>query len=406
MLRLALISYHSCPTARLGEKDAGGMNVYVRELARELGALGCRVDAFTRRRAADTPKIVRIGEHARVIHIDAGPLDADKSELYRHIPEFINGIEAFRRGEGVSYDLTHSHYWLSGRVGVDLRRRWRAPHIATFHTLARVKQRARPGEYEPPQRAAIEEMIMDKADAVVVSTLEEKDDIAKLYKAPVGKVRVIPPGVDTSLFQPTDKRAARQSLGMTDDRVILYVGRVEPIKGIDILLGAMGMLDEKRGTRLVIVGGSLDAPEIRRFQATASELGVADMVSFAGSVPQERLISYYNAADVFVMPAYHESFGLAALEAMACGAPVVASRVGGLKTFVDHGKTGYLIPWRCAEPFAQHMDTLLANPALRDSMGAAARRKAQSMSWSGMANRMLNCYSTAMGLSLENIAGG
>ncbi len=407
MLRLALISFHSCPVARLGEKDAGGMNVYVQEIARELGKRGNHVDVFTRSHNPEEPQIVHIGDRVRMVHLNAGPLICSKHDMYQYIPEFVNAVDAFRKREGLSYDLLHSHYWLSGRIGIELSRRWSAPHITTFHTLARVKQRARPGEQEPKQRAHIERMVSDKANTIVVSTSVEKEDLTKLYGTPTSKVRIIPPGVDLSMFQPMDKCEARQSLGLLDKHIILYVGRIEPFKGLDILLRALTLLDERSLTRLIIVGGNLDHDaELHRLKALASELGVSDMVSFTGSLPQKQLPAYYSAADVFALPTYYESFGLVALEAMACGTPVVVSRVGGLKTFIDHGETGYLVPWRCAEPFAHRLDTLLANPALRASMDNAAQRKAQTMSWGGVASRMLNCYSTTLGLALENIAGG
>ncbi len=408
MLRLALLIFHSCPAGRLGEKDTGGMNVYVRQLARELGRRGHQVDLYTRRHHADEPQIIDIGYGARVIHLDAGPPATPKEDLYAHIPAFIENLCRFRQSEGVDYDLLHSHYWLSGRVGVELSRRWDIPHIATFHTLARTKQRARAGERESAQRAVVEKQVMNSADAVVVSTHIEKADTANLYQANITPVRVVPPGVDLTLFQPVDKAAARKTLGLTDDkRIVLYVGRIEPLKGLDILLRAAALLDASSDTRLLIVGGSLEEDaELEHLKRLALELDISDIVTFTGSVNQEQLPAYYSAADVFVLPSWYESFGLAALEAMSCGTPVVVSRVGGLSTFVENGKSGYLIPWRCPEPFAQSLDTLLANPLLRSAMGSAGRRKALRMSWAAMADGMLNCYSEVIGRGFVSVTGG
>lgn len=411
MLRLALICFHSCPTGRLGEKDTGGMNVYVRQLARRLAARGAYVDIFTRCHDPEDPQIVHIGKRARVIHLKAGPLALLKEDLYQHIPEFIDALTGFARRERLAYDLIHSHYWLSGSIGLAISRRWQAPHIATFHTLARTKIQARPGEQEVAQRAGVEKAVMDGVDAIVVSTAIERDEIADLYCAPRAKAAIIPPGVDLDLFKPSDKAQARRALGLQDGNIVLYVGRIEPLKGLDILLRALALLpasiaNPAAPARLIIVGGDQENDaEQRRLQSLAAELGVADRVTFTGSVEQERLPAYYNAADALVLPSYYESFGLAALEAMACATPVVVSRVGGLQTFIDHGETGYLIPWRCPEPFAQALDTLLSNPALSETMGNAARRKAVQLSWDKTADSMIKCYKTYLKQASEIAAG-
>ena len=394
MLNIALICFHSSPVGRLGDTKTGGMNVYVRQLARELAALGCQVDVFTRAHDPGEARIIPIADGARVIHLKAGPTDATLDDLYSYTSDFTEGVVRFQKSEGVEYDLIHSHYWLSGVIGMELSSRWNAPHIATFHTLARTKQRARAGERESDRRAQAEQRIIAAANAVVVSTHIEKDDIAKLYGTSETPIEVIPPGVDVSLFRPIDAGKARRELGLSDKHTILYVGRIEPLKGLDILIKAVSMLHDAANVSLIIVGGGLeDDAEMRRLKFLASQLDISDMVSFAGAVGQERLPAYYNAADVFVLPSWYESFGLVALEAMSCGTPVVVSRVGGLKTFVENGKTGYLVPWRCPEAFARNLETLLANPALRDAMGSAARRKALDMSWAAMANSALKCYS-------------
>ena len=392
---LALLSYHGCPVARLGEKDTGGMNVYVLQLAREYARRGNRVDVFTRYHDPTDPKIVEIEEGARVIHLEAGPLDASKNDLFSYIPTFLDGLYDFQKEEGTRYDLIHSHYWLSGMVGTTLSREWGAPHITTFHTLAKTKMRARAGEREPQLRQDIEGHVMSVADGIVVSTDEERQDIIRHYDAPPRNIHVIPAGVNLKTFQPVDRDAARAELGIKEERVILYVGRIEPLKGIDILLRAVPMLEYGQGLRVLVVGGNPDNDvELDRLKSLTVELGIGDLVTFTGSVPQSVLPTYYSAADVFVLPSHSESFGLAPLEAMACGTPVVVSRVGGMKTFVNSGENGYLVPWRCPESFAQRLDVLLANPDLREAMGQAARKKALSMGWNSVADRMLDYYST------------
>ena len=403
---LALLSYHGCPVARLGEKDTGGMNVYVLQLAREYARRGNRVDVFTRYHDPTDPKIVEIEDGARVIHLEAGPLDVSKNDLFSYIPSFLDGLCRFQRDEETSYDLIHSHYWLSGMVGASLSREWDAPHIATFHTLAKTKLRARPGEQESQLRQDIEGHVMSVADGIVVSTDEERQDLIRHYEAPARNIHVIPAGVNLDTFQPVDQADARAELGIKEKRVILYVGRIEPLKGIDILLRAVPMLEYGEDLRVMVVGGnpSNDA-ELDRLKSLTAELGISDSVTFTGSLPQNVLPTYYSAADVFVLPSHSESFGLAPLEAMACGTPVVVSRVGGMKTFVNSGENGYLVPWRCPESFAQRLDVLLANPELRDAMGQAARAKALSMGWGSVAERMLDYYSTHIEDSWAVLAG-
>ena len=406
MSRLALLSYHSCPVARMGEKDTGGMSVYVLQLAREYGRRGNRVDVYTRCHDPQDSQIVELGEGARLVHLKAGPYDETKENLCEHIPEFLTNLCCFQSARGIRYDLIHSHYWLSGRAGTVLSRRWNVPHVVTFHTLAKTKLRARPGERESDVRVCAEKRLIETADAVVVSTEQEKDDLARLYQAPPYRVRVVRAGVDLELFRPVGRARARRLLGLTEKKVILYVGRVEPLKGLDILLGAVAALDDIADTRLLIVGGNLMGDgELLRLKSLAFQLGIGNVVTFVGSVDQADLPRYYGAADVFVLPSHYESFGLAALEAMACGTPVVAFRVGGLRTLVSDGETGYLISRRCPEPFAQRLGILLENPALREAMARAARAKALEMGWSGVADQMMDVYSCLMGKTWESVAG-
>ena len=230
-------------------------------------------------------------------------------------------------------------------------------------------------------------------DAIIASTTQERDDLARLYGVPAGRAHVIPPGVDTELFQPMDRHAARRALGIAESKVILSVGRIEPLKGLDILIRAVAQVEDISDTRLLIVGGSPSSdPEVERLRAIASEEGIGHAVTFTGKVDQAELPAYYSAADVFVLPSYYESFGLVALEAMACGVPVVTSRVGGPRTFVRDSTTGYLIPWQCPEPYAQRIEMLLSNPGLRASMGAAARIEASRRGWISAARAMSGLY--------------
>ncbi len=395
MSNLAMLSLHGCPVARLGEKDTGGMNVYVLQLAREFARRGHRVDVFTKHHDPNDPKIVELEDGARVVHLEAGPYDADKYDLLNYVPTFLKQLHDFQREERTRYELIHSHYWLSGRAGMSLSRKWDVPHTTTFHTLAKTKLRARAGEREPQIRHDVETEVMCDSDGIVVSTEEEKQDIVRMYDASSGKVEVIPAGVNLDMFSPLDKAEARRELGIAESNVLLYVGRIEPLKGIDIMLRAAQLLECGGDLRVLVVGGSPGSDsETERLKALAGELGIRDSVTFSGSIPQSKLPTYYSAANVFVLPSHTESFGLAALEAMACGTPVVVSRVGGLKTFVKSGETGYLVPRRCPESFAQRIDGLLANIQLRDTMGRAARVKALGMGWARVVDRMQDYYQT------------
>ena len=406
MYSVALLSVHGCPVSRLGKKDTGGMNVYVLQVARELGRLGVKADIFTRYHDPNDPQIVELGENARAIHLKAGPYDRAKDGLHRHVPEFLDSLYEFQRSEGTSYDLVHSHYWLSGSAGIELSRRWNVPHVTMFHTLAKRKMQARYGEKESERRVSTEGRVIESADVIVASTGQERGDLSRLYGAAVDRVRVIPAGVDTELFRPIDKAKAREALEIEESKVVLSVGRIEPLKGLDILITALATLEDPGDTRLLIVGGEpVRDSYVQWLMSLADKLGLEDSVTFTGAVPQTELPKYYGAADIFVLSSYYETFGLVALEAMACGLPVVASRFGGPSTFVESGKSGYLVPWRCPEPYAQRLDMLLASPALRASMGAAARAKAESMTWRHVASRTVNIYLSILEATHESAVG-
>jgi len=373
------------------------MNVYVLETARRLAAWGVKVDVFSRRHDPADPQVIEIAAGARVIHLAAGPMNADKESTYEFLPEFCSALEAFRLSEGASYDLISSHYWLSGVVGLDMARRWSIPHVTSFHTLAEVKRRARPGERDVPERADAERRIASEADRVVVWTEHERQALHRLYDADPSRVVVIPPGVDTERFRPLDMLESRRRLGVNGDRVVLYVGRLERLKGLDILFQALASLEDADDVRLMVVGGSEGSGELSRLQCLAGTLNIGDRIDFLGAVDQCRLPAYYSAADVCVLPSYYESFGLAALEAAACGRPVVASKVGGLPSVVRDGETGYLVNWRCPGPFVERLELLLENQRLRRGMGEAARAHARTLTWEASARRLLDLFQFMVG---------
>ena len=379
--------------ARLGERDAGGMSVYIRSLAQGLGKQGVQVDVFSRRHDSTDPFIVDMGKGARLIHVEAGPPEAQKTEIAEYLPTFIENVKSFVAEESTEYDLVHSHYWLSGPVGIDLAETWSKPHVATFHTLAEVKRQARSGVEDPIERSEIERIVVAETDAIVVSDSHEREFLARLYGASPQKVAVVPGGVDVNLFHPRSKDEARTKLGLNGDKVILCVGRFDPLKGVDLTLASAALLEDREHVKVVLVGGDLEKdPEAQRLSDLADALGMSDRVRFEGAVPQDDLPWYYSAADLLMVPSYYESFGLVALEAMACGTPVVASRVGGLPSLVKDGETGYLVPWHCPEPFAERLEVLLAHDDLRNNMGQAAYHQAQGMAWEAVVQRFETLY--------------
>jgi D-inositol-3-phosphate glycosyltransferase len=393
--RIAVISAHSSPLAPLGGRETGGMNVYVRELSRELGARGYTVDVFTRRASAEAPDTQPFGPNARLINIAAGPPESiEKQEIAAHLPEFERNLLAFVEGENGNYDLVHSHYWMSGVVASRLSERWSVPHVAMFHTLGEVKNRAHSSEHEPASRIAAERAVAKSADRIVVASDHERHLLTSLYAASDDRIAVVPCGVDLDLFSPMDKEFARRRLGLRKtERIILFVGRIEPLKGIDILIGAAAQLHDDENFAVLIVGGDARAEsQIEALRSQAAALGVDHHISFVGSVEHDKLPLYYNAADVCVVPSYYESFGLVAVESMACGTPVVASRVGGLTTTISDGETGYLIPWRCPEPFAERLELLLDNDELRASFGRAGREAVERFRWSHVADAVAALY--------------
>jgi D-inositol-3-phosphate glycosyltransferase len=390
---VAMLCVHTSPLALPGSvKDAGGMNVYIRELARELGRSHITVDIFTRRTQPDQPEVVYLTPRVRVIHIEAGPAaPVQKHDLYQYMPALTCQIEDFSRREDASYDLVHSHYWLSGVVGQQLARRWQVPHLIMFHTLAHLKQLANPTEAEPTLRLEMERQLIQQADRIIATTHDERTQIIRHCGATSSQVEVIPCGVDLTRFVPRDRQEARARLGLKADQpVLLFVGRLDPFKGPDVFLQAAAMMQKK--AQLVIVGGNAAGdPEIEKLRQLACDLRMQKRVHFLGARPQEELPLIYSAADVTVVPSYHESFGMAAAESLACGTPVVATRAGGLMTVVQHGETGYLVP-RCPGFFAERLDSLLRYPATLESMRSAAHASVVQYSWQSVAAQMSEVY--------------
>jgi D-inositol-3-phosphate glycosyltransferase len=352
------------------------------------------------------------------VHVVAGPVAPLLPEdIYTHLDAFEAGVRAFASREqplpqtpsplaerGKSpYAIVHSHYWLSGMVGEKLKAAWSVPHVTMFHTLGEIKNRSSVQEHETDLRIASERHVLEGADRVICATEQERAAIRQLYRAALDKITVIPLGVDMDRFRPAAKADARTRLGLSqDERIVLFVGRLEPLKGVDILIGAASMLDSDVDCSVLIVGGDETThQQVADLRGLASTLGVGERVAFVGAVDHDLLPLYYNAADVCVVPSHYESFGLVAIEAMASGVPVVASRVGGLTGTVKDGETGYLVPWLCPEPFAERIELLLDNEPLRVSLGEAAREAVSRYRWENVAGAVLDVYELLTGEPLN-----
>jgi D-inositol-3-phosphate glycosyltransferase len=374
------------------------MNVYVRELGRALAARGVGIDIFTRRQSTDVADVVEYAPGARVIHIDAGPRrHVDKYDVLDYLPDFACGVQRFRALMGTSYDVIHGHYWLSGRLGLLFADHWGVPLVSTFHTLAQLKNRVAESAAEREQavRYEIERRTMDGSDRIVALTATDRQQMVRHY-GELASITVIPGGVDLERFSLRPQAQARAELGLhTDDKILLFVGRIQRLKGLEVLLRAFAKLGDLPA-RLVVVGGqpgtSHESREIARLQHLATRLGIDGRTTFVGAVAHERLPLYYAAADATVMPSSYESFGLVAVESLACGTPLVATRVGGLSSIVHDGETGLLVPWRDADLFAERLRQILEDDPLRQRLAAHARESVLGYGWDRIADEHLALY--------------
>ncbi len=407
MLNIAMLSYHTCPLATLGGKDTGGMNVYVRDLTCQLGSMGIHVDVFTRSQDDHVPHIVHeLGYGNRVVHVKAGfEVPLPKRELADHIPEFVKGVEKFAAEKNIRYDIIHSHYWMSGVAAKALSDFWGGtPIIQMFHTLGEMKNRVARSddEREGAYRLDGEQQVITRVDRIIVATQAEKNQLKRFYKTDLNKIREIPPGVDLSHFYPIPVDEARRYIGLNpDDRMILFVGRIEPLKGLDTLIKAVACLRLKElhePVHLAVIGGDPDVTpetmtiEMARIQKMCDDLTVGKMVVFLGKRSQYTLPYYYSAAEVVVMPSHYESFGIVALEAMACGVPVIATQVGGLAYLVEDGVTGYTVPDGDHDAMCEKLTALLGNGTLRQKLGWNAAKSAQNYNWQKIACQIVGVY--------------
>jgi D-inositol-3-phosphate glycosyltransferase len=387
--RVAVFSMHTSPLAQPGAGDGGGMNVYVEALASALARAGVECDVFTRAEAVHQPAVVEVEPGFRVVHIEAGPRrPVAKHELFELVDPFVAAARTVLESEPV--EALHANYWLSGAVAHQLKHQLDVPMVATFHTLARVKADAGVDD-DPALRARVEQETVRCSDLVLASTDDERAQLASLYGADPDRIEIVPPGVDHTIFAPADRDKARADLGLDSRPVLLFVGRIQPLKGVRLAVRCLAALGHPDAT-LLIVGGPSGADgegELARTRALVTELGLDD-----------RLADFYRAADVCIIPSRTESFGLVALEAAACGTPVVAASVGGLRSLVDDGRTGFLIEGRDPADFATPIAQLLDDPALAAEMSAHATMDSRRYSWSATAGRLRRSYTDLVARAL------
>jgi D-inositol-3-phosphate glycosyltransferase len=373
--------------------DVGGMSVFIREVARELGARGHKVDIFSRLTEDGSNGEVDLSENVRLlgVNLDGGrPLS--RAALYPHVPAFSRQVDDLRSREQLEYDVIHSHYWLSGRVGTLLREYWRSSHVATFHTLGAVTNMAMGKDLEPQVRVETEQTIVEECDRILAFTERERSYLIDCYHAPPGKIGVIPCGVDLNLFRPIPKASARAEVGWDrDESIVLYVGRFAPPKGMDRLFQAFSRLRRREPTRLIVIGGDgEESPASRSLKRLSVELGIADRVSFLGRIDHERLPHFYSAADVLVLPSQYESFGLVALESLACGTPVVATCVGAMQRVLGGNGAGRLVADGTPDELAEGVRVVLSSEHVvsPDAVRAAVRQ----FSWKEVADVVVEEY--------------
>jgi D-inositol-3-phosphate glycosyltransferase len=399
VLNIAMLSIHSSPIGELGTQDTGGMSVYVRELAKKLGRRGHCIDIFTQHNPCRHERVVDLYDNVRLIHLSGGTRSTvSKRSLYGYLPQLFHDLESFKIKESIEYDILHSHYWLSGVLGAMAQSSWDIHHLLTYHTMGAVKQQACSSEHETKLRLTSERRLAGVCDGLVVATQKEKEYLSRFDDVSDDKITVIPCGVDLHRFKPLDKLSARRQLGFSgDDFMVLYVGRYAPVKGLHRLLETVGRLTHLPGLRLVMVGGDgSHSPMFQQLQSEAKAMNIQNHITFAGKIKQKTLPQYYNAADVLAVPSYYESFGLVALEALACGTPVVTTPVGAMEKIVEDGVNGYVATDSDPKHFARLIEAIWLKKQQNHLSPSKIRGSVTEFTWARSASLLLEVYRSAL----------
>ncbi|RJQ36554.1 glycosyltransferase [Candidatus Microgenomates bacterium] len=403
--RIAMISLHACPLASKEGEETGGMNVYVLELSKKLSESGFIIDIFTRIKDKEKPKIVLINKNLRVIHLKAGPEEQiPKKEIIQHIPEFVKNFNGFKSSEKINYDILHCHYYLSGLAGLSIKETSKIPLIITFHTLGLMKNLVARNELETEEkeRIKIEKTLGKKADKVIALSQSDGNYLQYLYEIPKEKIMVINPGIDTEIFKPIDKEKAKSIIKADiNHKIILFVGRIEPLKAIDVLLYALKILYEKNPSLsfcLWIVGGKIARKnpvwpqELQKLEELAKTLNIRSVIKFVGQKPNTELPFYFNASEFVVIPSHYESFGMATLEAMACGIPVITTNVSGVSSLFDKKHQKLVTSSNNPLLLAKQMENLLINKKEHKNLSGEISKKVEDLSWEKIAKKITIVY--------------
>ena len=394
-MKILIISYHTCPENKLGSKDSGGLNIYLHEISNQLGTKGHTVDIFTREHDIRDPLEIEINNNSKVIHLNAGDLAEEKHQMHNYIDLFTSNLINYIDEQNLQYDLIYSNYWMSGIVGELISEKLKIPHIITFHTMGLTKRSVNYLENESDFRIENELDLIKKSDAIVVPTHQEKENLILNYKSE-NNIYIVSPGVDLEKFKSKNKFESREKLGLSQTtKILLSVGRLEPIKGYDVLINALSFLNisDDFDVRLLIIGGdSKSQNELERLNSLKLKHGLSNQVNFLGAIDHDELPIYLSAADVFVMPSAYETFGIAALEASACNLPVIAPQVGGLKSVVKHGQTGFLSVNKSPESLMHYLEILLKNKPLRELFGVNSRLHAMNYSWGKSSEDLISVF--------------
>jgi D-inositol-3-phosphate glycosyltransferase len=411
LIRVAMLSYHTCPLALQEGKETGGMNVYVLELSKELARQGIYVDAFTRSQDETQPHVVQVTKNFRVIHLPAGPESpVPKKDLSQYVPEFVESYLTFVEKEKLEYDVFHAHYYLSGMAAqqINAKTTKQTPIVMSFHTLALMKNLVARNEQEREGQSRVEAELelVKQATHIIAPSQSDKKYLKYFYQAQESKIKVIPPGVDVKRFKPLNQTHAKAKIGISDtDKIILFCGRIEPLKGIDMLLYAVKILLEKNPELdicLWIVGGDVSqekdqwSKELQRLEQLRHQLQLTAVVHFAGQQSQDSLPYYYNAAEVVVLPSHYESFGMAAAEAMACGVPVITTNVAGISGLLDGHHRNLLASVNNPLLLAAKIEKLLTDPQRRSWLSRELHTLAQTLNWSSVAGQVLEVYKKSL----------
>ena len=394
-MKILIISYHTCPENKLGSKDSGGLNIYLHEMSNELGTKGHTVDIFTRKHDIRDPLEIEINNNSKVVHLNAGNLAEEKQHMHNYIDLFTSNLINYIDEQNLQYDLIYSNYWMSGIVGELISKKLKIPHIITFHTMGLTKRSVNYLENESDFRILNELDLIKKSDAIVVPTYQEKENLILNYKSE-NNIYIVSPGVDLEKFKSKNKFESRNKLGLSQtSKILLSVGRIEPIKGYDVLINALSFpnFSDDFDVRLLIIGGdSKSQNELERLNSLKLKHGLNNQVNFLGAIDHDELPIYFSAADIFVMPSAYETFGIAALEASACNLPVIAPQIGGLKSVVKHGQTGFLSVNKSPESLTHYLEILLKNKPLRELFGVNSRLHAMNYSWGKSSKDLISVF--------------